>query len=290
MGLFPQIITCCFNTVPPKISFIKFCRFFILLISIVLISGCASVPGPPDKHDPFESYNRAIYTFNTAMDKTTLRPVAQAYSDYTPNFVQNGVSHFFSNLSDVVVMLNDLLQFKIERAGSDFYRVFINSSLGIFGLFDPATYVGLTKHQEDFGQTLAVWGVPNGPYFVLPFLGPSTIRDTGGLVVDIYSHPLSHSLIKDNSVIWGLVGLAIVSKRAALLGASRVLEQAALDPYIFEREAYLQHRRSLIYDGNPPIEKDQQDNSNEDDNADLELELELDNPPPEPPKTTPAKP
>lgn len=274
-----------------NISFIKFCQFFILLASIVLVSGCASVPGAQDDHDPFESYNRTIYGFNTAIDKAALRPVAQAYADHTPNFVQSGVSHFFSNLSDVIVFVNDLLQFKVEQAGSDFYRVFVNSTLGVFGLFDPATSVGLSKHHEDFGQTLAVWGVPNGPYFVLPFLGPSTIRDTGGLVVDIYTHPLSHSLIKDNSVNWGLVGLAVVSKRAQLLGASRVLEQAALDPYIFEREAYLQHRRNLIYDGHPPpLEEDKLDNSDDNADADLELQLELDQKTPTTTKTAPATP
>ncbi len=247
----------------------------------MLASGCASVSGPPDEHDPFESYNRAIYNFNKTVDDAAIRPVAQAYTDYTPNFMQSGISNFFSNLADVVVLVNDLLQFKIEQAGSDFYRIFVNSTLGVFGLFDPATHVGLPKHREDFGQTLAVWGVPDGPYFVLPLLGSSTIRDTGGLVVDVYSHPLSYPLIKDNSVTWGAVGLAYISKRAELLGASRVLDEAALDPYIFTREAYLQHRRNLIYDGNPPIEEDQQDNSADD--ADLELELELEK---DTPKTT----
>ncbi len=280
------------STVPLNLSFIKFCQFFILLTGIVLASGCASVSGPPDKHDPFESYNRAIYKFNTTIDKAAIRPVAQAYTDYTPNFIQSGVSHFFSNLSDVIVLFNDLLQFKVEQAGSDFYRIAVNSTLGVFGLFDPATYVGLSKHQEDFGQTLAVWGVPAGPYFVLPFLGPSTIRGTGGLVVDIYNHPLSHSLVQDNSVTWGLAGLAFISKRAEMLGASRVLEQAALDPYIFMREAYLQHRRNLIYDGNPPppIEKNEPDNSDDDADLELELELDLEKGKPKTPETTPVTP
>ncbi|HEB55087.1 MAG TPA: VacJ family lipoprotein [Gammaproteobacteria bacterium] len=279
MGLFPPRIKRLISTVPLNVSFIKFCQYFFLLIGIVLASGCASVPGPPDEHDPFESYNRAIYKFNKTVDDAAIRPVAQVYADYTPNFIQSGVSNFFSNLADVVVLANDLLQLKIEQAGSDFYRVFLNSTLGVFGLFDPATHVGLSKHREDFGQTLAVWGVPSGPYFVLPLLGPSTIRGTGGLVVDIYNHPLSHSLVKDNSVTWGLAGLAYISKRAELLGASRVLDQAALDPYIFTREAYLQHRRNLIYDGNPPpLEEDQPYNSSDDADLELELELEKDTP------------
>ncbi len=259
-----------------NLSFIKFCQFFILLTGIVLASGCASVPGPADEHDPFESYNRAIYKFNTTVDEAAIRPAAQAYADYTPNFIQSGVSNFFSNLADVVVLVNDLLQFKIEQAGSDFYRIFVNSTLGVFGLFDPATHVGLTKHKEDFGQTLATWGVPSGPYFMLPFIGPSTIRGTAGLTVDIYTHPLFY--YSDNNVAWGLAGLAYLDQRAELLGASRVLDQAALDPYIFTREAYLQHRRNLIYDGNPPVEEDQQDNSADDADLELELELEKDTP------------
>ncbi|VAX11936.1 Outer-membrane-phospholipid-binding lipoprotein MlaA [hydrothermal vent metagenome] len=271
---------------PSNISFIKFCKTFILLAGIVLASGCASVPGPPDEHDPFESYNRAIYEFNTTVDKAAIRPVAQAYTDYTPNFIQGGVSNFFSNLSDVIVLLNDLLQFKLEQAGSDFYRIAVNSTLGVFGLFDPASHVGLSKHKEDFGQTLATWGVPSGPYFVIPFIGPSTIRGTAGLTVDIYTHPLFY--YHDSSTAWGLAGLAYIDQRAELLGASRVLDQAALDPYIFMREAYLQHRRNLIYDGNPPVEKDIQDNSSDD--ADLELELELEKDKPETPETTPATP
>lgn len=245
-----------------------------LLACAVLASGCASVPGPPDERDPFESYNRAMYKFNKTVDEAAIRPIAQAYTDYIPEFIRTGVSNFFSNLNDVVVMLNNLLQLKFERAGSDFYRIFVNTSLGVFGLFDPASHVGLEKHKEDFGQTLAYWGVPDGPYFVLPFLGPSTIRDTGGLVVDIYTHPLFYSLITDDAVAWGAVGLAYINKRAELLGASRVMDEAALDPYIFMREAYLQHRRNLIYDGNPPVEEEEYPDDNADD-ADLELELEL---------------
>ncbi len=244
----------------------------MLLATILLASGCASVPGPADERDPFESYNRAIYKFNKTVDDAAIRPVAQAYVDYTPEFIRTGVSNFFSNLADVVVLVNDLLQFKIEQAGSDFYRIMVNSTLGIFGLFDPATHVGLPKHREDFGQTLAVWGVPSGPYFMIPFIGPSTVRDTGGFVADIYTHPLFYTPINDNAVAWGAVGLAYIDKRAELLGASRVMDEAALDPYIFMREAYLQHRRNLIYDGNPPLEEEPDDNA---DDTDLELELEL---------------
>ncbi len=257
---------------PLNNSLPKLYQWFILLTGIVLASGCASVPGPPEEHDPFESYNRAIYKFNKTVDDAAIRPVAQAYTDHTPDFIQTGISNFFSNLADVIVLFNDLLQFKFEQAGSDFYRIFVNSTLGIFGLFDPATHVGLPKHKEDFGQTLATWGVPSGPYFVIPFIGPSTIRGTTGLAVDIYTHPLFY--YPDNTVAWGLAGVAYIDQRAKLLGASRVLDEAALDPYIFMREAYLQHRRNLIYDGNPPMEEELDSGADASD-ADLELELEL---------------
>ena len=269
---------------PLNNAFLKLCQWLILLTGIVLASGCASVPGPPDEHDPFESYNRAMYKFNKTVDDAAIRPIAQAYVDHTPEFIQTGVSNFFSNLGDVIVLVNNLLQFKFEQAGSDFYRIFVNSTLGIFGLFDPATHVGLTRHREDFGQTLAVWGVPDGPYFVLPFIGPSTIRDTGGLVADIYTHPLYY--YSDSTVAWGLAGLAFIDKRASLLGASRVMDEAALDPYIFMREAYLQHRRNLIYDGNPPMQEDELDNGADTSDADLELELELELDKPKPKTNT----
>lgn len=271
---------------PQNNSLPKLCQWLILLTGILLASGCASVPGPSEEYDPFESYNRAIFKFNKTVDEAAIRPVAQAYADHTPEFIQTGVSNFFSNLADVIVLVNDLLQFKIEQAGSDFYRIFVNSTLGVFGLFDPATHVGLPKHREDFGQTLAVWGVPDGPYFVLPFIGPSTIRDTGGFVVDIYTHPLFYMLEGDGTVAWATVGLAYIDKRASLLGASRVMEEAALDPYTFMREAYLQHRRNLIYDGNPPLPKEELDSGADASDADLELELELDQPKPKTNTTT----
>ena len=262
---------------PQNKSLPKFHLCVILLSAIVLASGCASVPGPPSENDPFESYNRAIYKFNKTVDDAAIRPIAQAYTDYTPDFVQTGVSNFFSNLADVVVLINDLLQFKFRQAGSDFYRIFVNSTLGIFGLFDPATHVGLPKHKEDFGQTLAVWGVPNGPYFMIPFIGPSTVRDTVGLGVDIYTHPLFY-YPENSTLAWGLVGVGYINKRAELLGASRVLDEAALDPYVFMREAYFQHRRNLIYDGRPPLEEEPDsgaDTNADASDADLELELEL---------------
>ena len=245
----------------------------VLIMSLALLGGCASVPGPPDERDPFESYNRAMYAFNDSVDEAVLRPVAQTYQDYMPDIAQTGISNFFDNIGDLTNMVNNLLQFKIENAVSDFGRILWNSTVGIFGLIDVATHMGLQKHDEDFGQTLAVWGVPDGPYLVLPLLGPSTIRDTVGLVGDIYVDPL-FAIEEEGNVYWGLVILRFIDTRADLLSASRVLEEAAIDPYIFVRDAYLQHRRNLIYDGNPPLDETMQFDPASD--ADLELELELD--------------
>jgi phospholipid-binding lipoprotein MlaA len=213
-----------------------------------------------------------MYTFNDSVDKAVVRPVAQTYKDYMPNLLQTGISNFFDNIGDLNVMVNNLLQFKIENAVSDFGRILWNSTVGIFGLIDVASHMGLQKHDEDFGQTLAVWGVPDGPYIVLPLLGPSNARDTVGLVGDIYVDPL-FQIEEEGNVYWGAVILRFIDTRADLLSASRVLEQAAIDPYIFVRDAYLQHRRNLIYDGNPP--QDETIQFNPDADADLELELEL---------------
>jgi phospholipid-binding lipoprotein MlaA len=213
-----------------------------------------------------------MYAFNDSVDSAVVRPVAQAYKDYMPNLVQTGVSNFFDNIGDLNVMVNNLLQFKIENAVSDFGRILWNSTVGIFGLIDVASHMGLEKHDEDFGQTLAVWGVPDGPYIVLPLLGPSNVRDSVGLVGDIYVDPL-FQIEEEGNVYWGAVILRFIDTRADLLSASRVLEQAAIDPYIFVRDAYLQHRRNLVYDGNPPVDETMEFDPATD--ADLELELEL---------------
>lgn len=250
----------------------KLVCLLLLGLTLVLLGGCASVPGPPDERDPFESYNRAMYSFNDSVDSAIVRPVAQAYKDYLPNVMQTGISNFFDNIGDLNVMVNNLLQFKIENAVSDFGRILWNSTVGIFGLVDVASHMGLQKHDEDFGQTFAVWGVPDGPYIVLPFLGPSTVRDSVGLVGDIYVDPL-FQVEESGNVYWGAVALRFIDTRADLLSASRVLDQAAIDPYIFVRDAYLQHRRNLVYDGNPPLDETMEFDPTSD--ADLELELEL---------------
>lgn len=223
------------------------------IASLVMLGGCATT-GAGDPRDPFEPMNRAIYQFNDGVDKAIMKPIAQAYQAVLPAFVRTGVSNVFSNLNDIVVALNNILQGKIGPAFSDISRVMVNTTIGILGIIDVATELGIDKNDEDFGQTLGYWGVGDGPYIVLPFLGPRNARDTVGLVGDMWADPLMQlDPTRDRNAA---VGLRLVSRRAELLNASKVLEVAALDEYEFLRDAYLQRRRNLIYDGNPPREKD----------------------------------
>ena len=241
-------------------------RFWaIVALMAVFVSGCASLPGERDPKDPFESFNRSMYKFNDALDRAVLKPVAEGYVAITPDSVNKGVTNIFSNLEDVWVTANDVLQFKFGQALSDLWRLVINSTFGIYGIFDVATPLGLSKHHEDFGQTLGHWGVGPGPYLVWPILGPSTIRDTTGDVVEA-SQWRAYEEVSDSSAGENtLLILDTVDTRADLLGASRVMNKVALDPYIFLRESYLQKRRALVYDGNPPdddffdIDKDEDD-------------------------------
>ena len=240
----------------------------LLTVAMLLTSACSTVSAP-DKHDPWESFNRSVYTFNDGFDRHIGRPVAQAYRDYTPNTVQTGVNNFFNNLNDVVVFANDLLQFKFEQAAQDFSRLAFNTTVGLLGLIDVSTPMGLPKHNEDFGQTMATWGVGNGPYLVLPFLGPSTVRDASGMVADWEVQPVSS--ISDNTTRWSLIILYAIDTRASLLEATKLMEKSGIDPYVFMRNAYYQHRESLIYDGNPPKPKIAPPSK-----SDLELQQELD--------------
>lgn len=219
-------------------------------------AGCASVNGPSPEHDPFESYNRAMFAFNNTIDENILKPVAAAYRDYVPEPIQSGISNFFSNLGDILVIINDLLQGKFAQARDDFFRFFVNTTFGVFGLFDVATYMDLPKHNEDFGQTLGVWGVSDGPYLVLPFLGASSLRDTAGLLVDAQADPVYN--ISDQQTRYATIALKAVDTRAELLGASKVLDKAAFDRYAFMRDAYLQRRKYLVHDGEPPQDKNSQ--------------------------------
>ena len=201
--------------------------------------------------DPLEGFNRAVYTFNDKFDRYLLKPVAKGYRTITPTPVRKGISNFFSNLHDPAIMLNNLLQGKPRQAASDLGRVLVNSTIGIAGLFDVAARMGMEKHNEDFGQTLAVWGVGEGPYLVLPFFGPSNVRDGASLPVDWETYPPNH--MEEQSTRNKLLVVEVVDRRAQLLDASDILEQAGgQDPYVFVREASRQRRRSLVYDGNPP--------------------------------------
>ncbi len=227
------------------------------------LGGCASLEGPTDPEDPFESFNRSMYNFNNAIDKHALKPVAKGYDRITPAPVKKGIGNFFSNLDDVIVIANDLLQLKIGQFFSDPGRFIINSTLGIYGLIDWSSDLGLEKHNEDFGQTLGHWGVSSGPYLVLPFFGSSSVRDLSGTIVDDNNFSAIHHEVhegtpfpeRDNDISLGLTLVDTIDSRARLLKAERLLDAAALDPYIFVRDAYLQRRQSLVYDGDPPPEE-----------------------------------
>ena len=221
----------------------------LVAASMVVASGCATDPYA-DPRDPLEEYNRATYSFNQMMDRMLFTPLASGYNYVMPAPVNRGITNFFDNLGDVRSALNNLLQLKIGRAFSDVGRVAVNSTLGILGLMDVASNMNLPRYDEDFGQTLGVWGFGSGPYVVLPFLGPSTVRDGVGIVVDFFADPIFY--LDERSTRWSLWGLQLIDTRADLLNASRVIDQAALDPYSFIRDAYLQRREDLVHDGNPP--------------------------------------
>ncbi|KIG08332.1 MlaA family lipoprotein [Caballeronia concitans] len=221
-------------------------RRVLVSAAVVTLAGCATVT-TPTKGDPFESYNRTMFTINDKVDQVALKPVAKAYVWAVPEPVRNSVTNFFSNIGDVYIAANNLLQLKIADGVSDIMRVTINTLFGVGGLFDVATVAKLPKHAGDFGLTLGHYGVPPGPYVVLPLLGPSTVRDTSGLVVDYFGNPLSY--VSPDSVSWALYGVNLVNVRANLLGATDVLADAALDKYSFVRNAYLQRRQYLIGEG-----------------------------------------
>jgi len=224
------------------------------IVSLGVLGGCASTN---DARDPLEPLNRGVYQFNEGVDTVLLKPVAEIYQGVVPPIARTGIRNVFNNLNDVVVALNNLLQGKFTEAASDVGRIAINTTAGLFGLFDVASPAGLEKHDEDFGQTLGYWGVGDGPYLVLPFIGPRNLRDAGGLLVDWQVDPLlQFDPVRTRNQLWAL---RIVSLRAELLSASKLLSVAALDEYEFVRDAYLQRRRNLIYDGNPPREAREKD-------------------------------
>lgn len=242
-----------------------------LIFSFIILSACASVPGGPTEGDPFESYNRAMFGFNEGLDEYILKPVAEGYDAVLPSPVKTGVSNFFSNLGDIFVIINDILQFKFKQAVSDTGRFIFNSTIGLYGLIDVSTELGLPKHNEDFGQTFATWGIGQGPYIVLPFFGSKTMRSTAGFVVESAYDPVYD--IEDDDVMWSTVALRAIDTRYNLLRAGRIVDQAAVDKYSFIRDAYLQHRKNLVYDGNPPVENELPPPASDPEDLDLEKEL-----------------
>jgi phospholipid-binding lipoprotein MlaA len=223
------------------------------LLLLCLQTGCATLPGPATPGDPLERMNRATYRFNDAIDRAVLKPVAKGYRKGVPRVIRTGISNVLGHLVFPATIVNDLLQLKLKAAAADIGRFVLNSTLGLGGLLDPATDAGIPRNDEDFGQTLGRWGVPPGPYLVLPLLGPSTLRDTAALPVDWAGDPVyEHTPVRERN---GLTVTRTVGRRADLLAASRTLEEAALDRYVFLRESSLQRRRSLIYDGRPPRER-----------------------------------
>lgn len=225
-------------------------------VALIALAGCTTMSSP-DPRDPWEPLNRATFEFNDGVDRVFFKPVAEGYRFVMPDPARTAVTNFFSNLNDPWVALNQLMQGKVRLAIDGFGRFVWNSTIGLLGLIDVASDMGLPKHQEDFGQTLAVWGVGFGPYFVIPILGPSSARDAAGLVPDAFAYlpwqiPKWADFNHRVTWQWSLTGLDLVQTRASLLDASNVLEEAALDRYVFVRDAYFQRRRYLIYDGDPP--------------------------------------
>jgi phospholipid-binding lipoprotein MlaA len=215
-------------------------------LALLALSGCAASPSKPDPRDPWERMNRATHKFNDGIDRAIAKPAARAYRKVVPRIARTGVSNFFSNLEQPTVLLNDLLQGKLRPAGNDAARFLLNTTLGLGGLFDPASPAGFDRNDEDFGQTLGKWGVGPGPYLVLPFLGPATFRDGFGNVVDQFSEPDSY--VKDDKVLWSSKVLGLLEQREQLLDLEPALART-FDKYAFIRNAYLQRRAYLVSDG-----------------------------------------
>jgi phospholipid-binding lipoprotein MlaA len=234
-----------------------------LAASFALLGGCATV-AHPNPRDPLEGFNRGTFAFNEGVDKVVLKPVATLYRDAVPPLVRTGVSNFFGNLGDAWSAANALLQFHLQDAEEDFARFHLNTMFGLFGIFDIASDANIERHREDFGQTLGRWGLPSGPYLVLPLLGPSTLRDTVALPVD-WRYDLISS-VRPYDVRAVTYGVRAVDVRSNLLRVSGVLDEAALDKYSFTRDAYLQRRRAEIFDHDeddhevpPPLPEDGSD-------------------------------
>ncbi|MDR0479952.1 MAG: VacJ family lipoprotein [Burkholderiaceae bacterium] len=231
----------------------------LAVLAGLLLGGCATAPPGvtygANPRDPWESYNRSMTQINDKVYQHVLNPVATAYTKVVPSPVRTGVTNFFGNLSDAWSFINNLLQANPEGALYSFWRVAVNTTFGLGGLLDPATEMKLYRHRKDFGTTLGRWGMPPGPYLVLPVLGPSSLRDTTAMAADIWANPAATNRVIHNvQVRNSVIVLGEINTSAQLLGAANLLNQAALDPYSFTRDAWLQKRRNDIYNGNPPPE------------------------------------
>ena len=224
----------------------------IILSMLCIMVGCATTQTTDNyaKDDALEPANRVFFDVNETLDQALIKPIAEVYVDVTPNFIRTGITNFFENLAYLNVILNDFLQGKIDQGISDLGRFITNSTIGLGGLFDVATPMGLPEHDEDFGQTLAVWGVDEGSYLYLPFFGPNTVRDSTNFVPKTLLNPFFYI---SSAILFPVTAINAVNKRANLLEASNIRDEAAVDPYSFTREAYLQQREYLIHDGNPPV-------------------------------------
>ena len=224
----------------------------LLALFVLTGTGCVSVPGEPDPNDVWEPFNRSMYDFNDGLDKDLIEPVADAYLEI-PDGGRKAIHNFFVNLSTPTTVINQFLQGKFERGFEDSMRFIFNTTFGLLGFIDIAGPTGLVRHEEDFGQTFAVWGIPQGNFVTLPVLGPQTVRSTVGWPLDFVTKPLFW--IDTGGQFVFVAGVNIVDTRARLAPAIRLRDETAFDPYIFTREAYLQQRLNLIYDGNPPVQE-----------------------------------
>ena len=229
-----------------KRQYLHFLKVMLCFFMLSLLPGCATTGGS-DPRDPFEGFNRAAFSFNQSMDKHLFHPIAEAYDAILPEFIDQGISNFFSNLNEISVIVNDILQLKIGQAVSDFARLVFNSTIGLLGFFDVSSGMGLEKHREDFGQTLAKWGFKSGPYFVIPLFGPTTLRAATGLGVDgVLLSPTTY--VDSTAYRSGLMSLNYIDFKADLLSTGELLGVAAVDEYTFVKSVYLEHRERLIKD------------------------------------------
>lgn len=241
-----------------NLKHMRISKLFIVILLIFQVSGCATQANK----DPLESFNRAIYKFNDVADGVIIKPVSKGYKNIAPKFVVKGVNNFFNNIRDVVTVINELLQGKIEYATNSTGRILVNSTIGVLGFIDVHSISGGERRKEDFGQTLGYWGVSQGAYLVLPFVGPSTTRDAVGFVTDtLVFDPISYiNNVRGRNQVRIV---QFIDARTELLNASSILDEASLDPYAFQRDAYLQYRDALVSD-NPSGEIDYTDTASSD--------------------------